>query len=57
MVQFGDFEWDPEKAAANFKKHKVSFSEALRFFKIPMSSSSPIRSTPRANGAEKQLDT
>jgi uncharacterized DUF497 family protein len=27
-VRFGDFEWDDEKAAANLKKHGVSFEEA-----------------------------
>ncbi len=28
-----EFEWDPRKAAANFKKHGVSFDEAsLAFF-------------------------
>ena len=32
MVQFGDFEWDPDKAAANLKKHKVSFFEAATVF-------------------------
>jgi uncharacterized DUF497 family protein len=27
-----EFEWDPEKAAANLKKHDVSFEEALTAF-------------------------
>ncbi len=26
------FEWDPEKAKANLKKHKVSFEEAVSVF-------------------------
>ena len=26
------FEWDPEKAAANQKKHKISFQEAATIF-------------------------
>jgi uncharacterized DUF497 family protein len=26
------YEWDPEKAAANLKKHKVSFREATTVF-------------------------
>jgi uncharacterized DUF497 family protein len=26
------FEWDPAKAAANFRKHKVSFNEAAPIF-------------------------
>lgn len=32
MVQQGDFEWDPAKAAANLTKHGVSFSEAATVF-------------------------
>ncbi len=32
MVQFGDFEWDPDKAEVNFKKHRVSFFEATTVF-------------------------
>jgi uncharacterized DUF497 family protein len=27
-----EFEWDPEKAAANLRKHKVSFNEAATVF-------------------------
>ena len=26
------FEWDPNKAASNFRKHGVRFSEALKVF-------------------------
>jgi uncharacterized DUF497 family protein len=26
------FEWDPKKAAANFRKHSIRFSEALDVF-------------------------
>jgi uncharacterized protein len=29
------FEWDPAKAAANFRKHGVSFEEASTVFKSP----------------------
>lgn len=32
-----EFEWDPEKATANLKKHKVSFSEAATVFGDPLS--------------------
>jgi uncharacterized DUF497 family protein len=32
MVQFGEFEWDPDKAEVNFKKHRVSFFEAATVF-------------------------
>lgn len=35
MVQQGDFEWDPAKAAANLKKHRVSFFEAATVFLDP----------------------
>jgi uncharacterized DUF497 family protein len=31
------FEWDEEKAAANLRKHKVSFEEAKTVFNDPMS--------------------
>jgi hypothetical protein len=31
------FEWDEKKAAANLKKHKVSFSEAVSVFYDPLS--------------------
>lgn len=30
------FEWDPEKAAANVKKHGVEFSEAMTVFADPL---------------------
>jgi uncharacterized protein len=30
------FEWDPAKAAANLKKHKVSFEEASTVFADPL---------------------
>jgi uncharacterized DUF497 family protein len=35
MVQFGDFEWDPDKAEVNFKKHRVSFFEGATVFQDP----------------------
>jgi hypothetical protein len=31
-----DFEWDRAKAAANFKKHKVTFDEASTVFSDPL---------------------
>jgi len=31
------FEWDPEKAAANLRKHGVSFSDAATVFGDPLS--------------------
>ena len=30
------FEWDPQKARANLKKHGVTFEEALRVFADPL---------------------
>lgn len=35
MVQNGEFEWEPAKAAANLKKHQVSFDEAATVFLDP----------------------
>ena len=31
-----EFEWDPKKAAANLKKHGVSFGEAITVFADPL---------------------
>ena len=31
-----EFEWDKAKAAANYKKHKVSFDEASTVFSDPL---------------------
>ena len=31
-----EFEWDPEKAAANVKKHGVEFAEAMTIFSDPL---------------------
>jgi uncharacterized DUF497 family protein len=31
-----EFDWDKTKAAANFKKHKVSFDEATTVFSDPL---------------------
>jgi uncharacterized protein len=35
------FEWDPQKAAANLKKHGVSFEEAITVFGDPLSMNMP----------------
>ena len=32
-----EFEWDPQKAAKNQRKHSVSFSEAATVFNDPLS--------------------
>lgn len=36
-----DFEWDPQKAAANLRKHGVSFAEATTAFGDPWSITAP----------------
>lgn len=36
-----NFEWDEEKAKANFKKHRVSFDEATTVFIDPFSTTVP----------------
>ncbi len=36
-----DFEWDPQKAAANQRKHRVSFEEAATAFADPLSLTIP----------------
>lgn len=35
------FEWDFKKAAANFKKHRLSFDEAMTAFDDPMALIAP----------------
>ena len=35
------FEWDPAKAAANVKKHGITFDEAATVFLDPMALSGP----------------
>lgn len=32
-----EFEWDPQKAVQNLRKHKVSFTEAATVFDDPLS--------------------
>lgn len=34
-----DFDWDPEKAAENFRKHGVAFEEAATIFLDPFAAS------------------
>lgn len=38
MVQY-DFEWDPQKAHRNRRKHGVSFDQALTVFRDPRAAS------------------
>lgn len=35
------FEWDEEKAKANYRKHKVTFEEAVSVFRDPFSITIP----------------
>ena len=35
-VSVGDFEWDTEKAARNWRKHLISFAEAITVFDDPL---------------------
>jgi uncharacterized DUF497 family protein len=46
------FEWDAGKAAANLRKHGVSFDEALSGFADPLAN---IRSDPRHSHGEERL--
>lgn len=32
-----EFEWDPEKAEANHRKHRIGFQEAATVFRDPLS--------------------
>jgi uncharacterized DUF497 family protein len=36
-----EFEWDPNKAAKNIKKHGISFTEAATVFGDPLSTTFP----------------
>jgi len=36
-----EFEWDPQKAAKNLRKHKVAFTEAATVFSDPLSATVP----------------
>jgi hypothetical protein len=36
-----EFEWDPDKAAENLNRHKVSFHEAATVFSDPLSMTFP----------------
>ena len=41
IVVFGDFEWDSEKAASNFRRHRVTFEEALTALADPRALEAP----------------
>lgn len=40
-VIVAEFEWDSEKAAANLRKHGVTFAEAMRAFFDPLAFEAP----------------
>jgi uncharacterized DUF497 family protein len=46
------FEWDPQKAAANLAKHKVSFEEAATVFGDPLGG---IVADPRHSAEEERF--
>jgi uncharacterized DUF497 family protein len=45
------FEWDPEKAESNFRKHKVTFEEASTIFGDPLSITIPDPAHSRGRSA------
>jgi uncharacterized DUF497 family protein len=47
-----DFEWDPAKAAANLRKHRVSFADAALSLEDPRALTMP---DPDASGEERFL--
>lgn len=47
-----EFEWDPQTAAANLAKHKVSFEEAATVFGDPLGR---IVADPRHSAVEERL--
>lgn len=47
-----EFDWDPQKAAANLAKHKVSFEEAATVFGDPLGR---IVADPRHSAEEERL--
>jgi uncharacterized DUF497 family protein len=49
------FEWDDEKAKANFKKHRVGFDEATTVLPIPFQLPSPTPGTQQRNSVTLTL--
>jgi uncharacterized DUF497 family protein len=45
-----DFEWDPAKAAANLKKHRVSFADSALSLEDPLALTMP---DPDSSGEER----
>ena len=51
------FEWDGSKAAANVKKHRVSFDEAVTVFYDPLAATLPIPIIPMTRVCSSRLAT
>jgi uncharacterized DUF497 family protein len=49
-----EFEWDPDKAAANLAKHNVPFEEAVTVFGDPLATTTP---DPEHSGSEERWMT
>ena len=47
-----DYEWDPAKAAANFKKHRVRFADSVLSLEDPLGLSKP---DPDASGEPRSI--
>jgi len=47
------FEWDPDKAASNLRKHRVSFGIAMRVFADPLA----LTEQDRIEGGEQRWQT
>lgn len=47
------FEWDPKKAAANLKKHRVTFQEAATVFGDPLAIT--FQDPDHSNDEEREL--
>ena len=45
------FEWDPDKARRNFRKHRIHFAEAVTVFHDPWAR---FREDPAHSGAEER---
>jgi uncharacterized DUF497 family protein len=45
------FEWDPKKATSNWRKHRVSFEEAVTVFRDPLAR---IHDDPEHSVAERR---
>jgi uncharacterized protein len=48
------FDWDPDKAAENIRRHRVSFEEAATVFRDPLSRT--FLDPGHAEGEERYLD-